>query len=234
MIESLSNNSLLQLALKSDPLSQGVLFFLVFLSIVSWGLILSKAFSLRKASQLAAAFSASLERPLTLYGLQKQVESAAQNPLRQLSSEALLLKKSEEPNHPELAIKAPVASKIGHNQFLERLERGIEAKIISEERRLNAGLSVLATLSSASPFIGLFGTVLGVIAALSSLGQAGGNHLSAIGPGIAGALVATAMGLLVAIPALIAYNLLRASSNTLAEEMRRWGLELMNLFDRSR
>jgi len=231
---SLMNNSLFQMVLKGDPLSQGVLMLLLFLSVISWGLILGKSLSLRKANQLSKRFADTLERPITLFGLQAQVESQQLNPLRQLSIEALLLKKTEEPLNPVLSIKAPVASKLGHSQFLERLERCLEAKLIQEERKLSKGLSFLATLSSSSPFIGLFGTVLGVIAALSSLGEVGGSHLSAIGPGIAGALVATAMGLLVAIPALIAYNLLRSAANNLSEEMRRWSLELLNLFDRSR
>ncbi len=87
-----------------------------------------------------------------------------------------------------------------------QLERSIAWSATSQVRRLERGMPFLATTGSAAPFIGLFGTVVGIIAAFQSIGEAGQASLAVVGPGIAEALVATAVGLLAAIPATIAYN----------------------------
>jgi biopolymer transport protein TolQ len=90
--------------------------------------------------------------------------------------------------------------------LLSRLGRSIEWGAAAQARRLERGLPFLATTGSTAPFIGLFGTVIGIIAAFQSIGEAGQASLSVVGPGIAEALVATAVGLLAAIPAMMAYN----------------------------
>jgi len=86
------------------------------------------------------------------------------------------------------------------------LTRAIEWTASREELRLERGLSFLATTGSAAPFIGLFGTVVGIIGAFQSIGRAGSASLAVVAPGIAEALIATAIGLLAAIPATIFYN----------------------------
>jgi len=87
-----------------------------------------------------------------------------------------------------------------------QLARSIAWASTAQVRRLERGMPFLATTGSATPFIGLFGTVVGIIAAFQSIGEAGQASLAVVGPGIAEALVATAVGLLAAIPATIAYN----------------------------
>lgn len=89
---------------------------------------------------------------------------------------------------------------------MTQLERTIAWSATAQVRRLERGMPFLATTGSATPFIGLFGTVVGIIAAFQSIGEAGQASLAVVGPGIAEALVATAVGLLAAIPATIAYN----------------------------
>jgi biopolymer transport protein TolQ len=91
-------------------------------------------------------------------------------------------------------------------RLVTQLERSIEWSAAAQVRRLERGMPLLATTGSAAPFIGLFGTVVGIIQAFQSIGQAGQASLAVVGPGIAEALVATAVGLLAAIPATIAYN----------------------------
>ena len=96
------------------------------------------------------------------------------------------------------------------------------------ENRLN----ILATISSAAPFVGLFGTVLGIINSFQSIGTTGVTSLAAVAPGISEALVATAAGLLAAIPALMGYNYFRKSGSfTLTNTMRNYGMELTNRFE---
>ena len=92
------------------------------------------------------------------------------------------------------------------DRLVTQLERTIALSATAQVRRLERGMPFLATTGSATPFIGLFGTVVGIIAAFQSIGEAGQASLAVVGPGIAEALVATAVGLLAAIPATIAYN----------------------------
>jgi biopolymer transport protein TolQ len=87
-----------------------------------------------------------------------------------------------------------------------QLSRSIVWEAAAQGRKLERGMSFLATTGSSTPFIGLFGTVVGIIAAFQSIGEAGQASLAVVGPGIAEALVATAIGLVTAIPATIAYN----------------------------
>ncbi len=94
----------------------------------------------------------------------------------------------------------------GRERLATQLERSISWASAAQVRRLERGMPFLATTGSAAPFIGLFGTVVGIIAAFQSIGEAGQASLAVVGPGIAEALVATAVGLLAAIPATIAYN----------------------------
>ena len=96
-----------------------------------------------------------------------------------------------------------------------------------EVRRLEKGMSTLATIASASPFIGLFGTVWGVMDAFTGLGSAGAASLRAVAPGIAEALITTAAGLFAAIPALIAYNHYLHSIRSIAARMDRFTAEFL-------
>ena len=109
-----------------------------------------------------------------------------------------------------------------------RLERVAEHNIGLQQEALQSRLNILATISSAAPFIGLFGTVLGIIDSFQSIGTSGVTSLAVVAPGISEALVATAAGLLAAIPALMAYNHFRSVSRQLSDNMRHFTLELTN------
>jgi len=104
------------------------------------------------------------------------------------------------------AARARDAGDRARARLVTQLERSIAWAASSQVRRLERGMPFLATTGSATPFIGLFGTVVGIIQAFQSIGEAGQASLAVVGPGIAEALVATAVGLLAAIPATIAYN----------------------------
>ena len=118
-----------------------------------------------------------------------------------------------------------------HN--LPALERVLALGSSEELTRLEQHMSWLATTASASPFIGLFGTVWGVIDAFRGLGQAGGASLRAVAPGISEALIATAFGLIAAIPALIFYNYFMHRIKEIGARMDDFGLEFINLAERS-
>jgi len=113
------------------------------------------------------------------------------------------------------------------------LERSLQLGISEELAKLERSMNWLATTASVSPFIGLFGTVLGIIDSFQALGQAGSASLRAVAPGISEALVATAMGLAAAIPAAIFYNHYGHVIREMGARMEDFSLEFMNLAERS-
>jgi len=123
----------------------------------------------------------------------------------------------------------------GRGKITNRLavERSIQLGISEELSKLERNMSWLATTASVSPFIGLFGTVLGIIRAFMDLSQMGSTSLKAVGPGIALALVATAVGLVAAIPAAIFYNLFNHRIRDIGTRMDDFALEFLNMAEHS-
>jgi biopolymer transport protein TolQ len=113
------------------------------------------------------------------------------------------------------------------------VERAIQLGISEELAKLERNMNWLATTASVSPFIGLFGTVLGIIRAFLDLSRMGSTSLSAVGPGIAMALIATAVGLLAAIPAAIFYNHFGHRIREIGARMDDFALEFLNLAERT-
>ena len=115
----------------------------------------------------------------------------------------------------------------------EAIVRTMQIGASEELTKLEQNLSWLATTASVSPFIGLFGTVLGIIRAFQNLGAAGSTSLRAVGPGISEALVATAVGLMAAIPAAIFYNHFGRLIKDTGDRMDNFALEFLNLVERN-
>ncbi|MCP5071157.1 MAG: hypothetical protein GY946_31730 [bacterium] len=115
---------------------------------------------------------------------------------------------------------------------LHTLSRQVAWAAAQEELRLEARLSFLATVGSASPFIGLFGTVIGIINAFTGIGASGSASLAVVAPGIAEALIATAIGLFAAIPATIFYNMFVARLRELHRAIELFGDELLGMLRR--
>jgi biopolymer transport protein TolQ len=201
-------------------LANAVLVILIIFSIYSWAIIFAKWSSFgaarkgdarflrafRKANGLEAVMVASEQfRPAPLVAV---FDSGYQEVSRQIKQRGGLSNRD--------AITRSL--QIGTNQQLSRLERN---------------LSWLATTASVSPFIGLFGTVLGIIRAFQNLGAAGSTSLRSVGPGISEALIATAAGLAAAIPAAMAYNHFGHQLKELGSTMDDFSLEFLNLIERS-
>ncbi len=116
---------------------------------------------------------------------------------------------------------------------MEALERSLVRAAHEQRRRLVRGMLFLATTSSAAPFIGLFGTVWGIMNAFQNIGRFGNANLAVVAPGISAALITTAAGLAAAIPALIAYNHLLSRVRDLSGDMQDFGLEFLNVVQKS-
>jgi biopolymer transport protein TolQ len=118
------------------------------------------------------------------------------------------------------------------SQIVENVERAMRVAFMRESDRLEAQLPFMATIGSVSPYVGLFGTVWGIMSAFVALGGVQQATLSMVAPGIAEALIATAMGLFVAIPAVIAYNRFLASIEQLLNDCENFQDEFINILER--
>jgi biopolymer transport protein TolQ len=115
---------------------------------------------------------------------------------------------------------------------VDNLERSMSNTCNTEMTRLESSLGFLATTGSASPFIGLFGTVWGIMETFQSIGTRGSATLAVVAPGISEALIATAAGLAAAIPAVIFYNYFLNQSKTMVQEMENFAAEFLNIVER--
>jgi biopolymer transport protein TolQ len=174
---------------------QLVLLLLIAMSVFSWAIILVKWRELRRAEQDSEAF-------LEVY--QEGSFDAAYQVARELDRSPLATVFLSA--YGELNRMSRLSDGGLTEMQAKALTRAIEWTASREEIRLERGLSFLATTGSAAPFIGLFGTVVGIIGAFQGIGRAGSASLAVVAPGIAEALIATAIGLLAAIPATIFYN----------------------------
>ncbi len=189
--QAASDFSVYGLVMHADPVVKGVLVILVLASIACWAVILEKAIRLirlsRDVRQLGEAerkaFAPESERGLT-HAVLIAAEREADEGVGH-----------DEPRSEERA----------------RLERAMRSALKTELQRLEVGLPFLATVGSTSPFIGLFGTVWGIVNSFTAIAQQKDTSLAVVAPGIAEALIATALGLAAAIPAVVAYNQIAVS-----------------------
>jgi len=209
---------------QTSGLARIILGILLALSILSWALILQKWRQLGGMDSKSARFMEVFH-----------AGGALPNPqtLRSRSGNTPLLSVFEA-GYTELATQlegaTPRASGAAAGVRVKSANAiGVEmySAAAEEVRRLEKGMSTLATIASASPFIGLFGTVWGVMDAFTGLGSAGAASLRAVAPGIAEALITTAAGLFAAIPALIAYNHYLHSIRSIAARMDRFTAEFL-------
>jgi biopolymer transport protein TolQ len=119
-----------------------------------------------------------------------------------------------------------------HHTIMENIERVVKKILATQTSRLEKGLTFLATTGNASPFIGLFGTVWGIMTSFRSIGMKGSATLAVVAPGIAEALIATAAGLAAAIPAVVAFNYFNRRVRSFQVEMGSFNADLVGLLER--
>jgi biopolymer transport protein TolQ len=189
-----SDLSLVSLLLAASPLVKLVLLLLAGLSVASWGVIFLKSRALRRASQESAEIWDQMEKTgSTLADLRDLA-----GPLQEAPEASVIRAGLDE--------WAKVGGAASGATSLDVVRHAVERASAREVIRMERYLNLLATTGSASPFIGLFGTVWGIMNTFRALGFSGSTSLSVVAPGIAEALVATAVGLAAAIPAVMAYN----------------------------
>jgi biopolymer transport protein TolQ len=202
--------NVVKLFMNADPVVKGVLLLLLAASVWSWAVIIDKLWRLKGASRAAReheARAAAAREPQDLAATEVRRQGADPAGLVLLAG---LTESTAEPRpQPETA-----------GERRERIERAMRLTLNAELRRLEARLPFLATLGSAAPFIGLFGTVWGIMRSFEGIAAAHNTSLAVVAPGIAEALFATAMGLAAAIPAVVAYNKITVDLGRFAGRMQ--------------
>jgi len=215
----LQQHSLWELVLAASPVAKVVLLLLLAASLMSWAVIFAKWSQFRNCGAANAAFLRAFRKAPALDAVAVALEQFRASPLTGVFDFGF----------QEVARQLKSHGRIVNKNALERaLQLGISEEVARLERRM----SWLATTATVSPFVGLFGTVLGIIDAFQGLGTAGSASLRAVAPGISEALVTTAAGLAAAIPAAVAYNAFGHSIKEFAARMDDFALEFMNLVER--
>lgn len=209
-----------ELVQRTPLLGMAVLAVLAIASVFSWTVIFSKFGSLRKATNADFRFLRAFRKANGLESVMVASEQFRPSPLVSVFDFG----------YEEVARQVKARGAIVNRVSIERsLQLGASEGLAKLERNMNW----LATTASVSPFIGLLGTVLGIIRAFEGLGAAGSTSLRAVAPGISESLIATAVGLAAAIPAAIFYNYFGSVVREVGARMDDFALEFMNLAERS-
>ncbi len=214
--------SLIALFLRATLIVKIVMLLLIVASFWSWAIIVQKHLVFRRARAQAAAFDAAFWSGEPLDELYARIGSTpASGPERVFAAGMAEWQRSHRSDGAMIAGAA------------QRIDRSMDVAIDREARELNSGLTFLASVGSASPFIGLFGTVWGIKSAFEEIALAQSTNLAVVAPGIAEALLATGLGLLAAIPATIFYNKLSDDSDTVASGYEQFADEFGTLLSRN-
>ena len=218
----MSNGSVIAILMNASHVVQFVLVVLVFFSLLCWAIIFSKWRKIRRALSADEQFQDIFWKADTLEALFRLTQHQ-EAPMANISLEAYAeYDRLKGRGHSMKTLRG----------WLDNIERSIEKAIIIELWQLENGIGWLATIGNASPFIGLFGTVWGIMRSFHEIGLRGSATLATVAPGISEALIATAIGLAVAIPAVIAYNWFTGTLSEVEGNLRCFKNDLMNLVER--
>jgi biopolymer transport protein TolQ len=215
-----SSSALAEMIHNSGPVAFTVLVLLLLASIFSWTIMLSKWSSLGRADKQSKRFLRAFRKSSRLSEVATVAEQFRPSPLVSVFSE--IHDEYQRQNGGRGLPRNPVA-----------LERAAATASSEALTTMESRMTWLATIAAIAPFIGLFGTVWGIIDAFHGLGTAGAATLRAVAPGISEALITTAAGLVVAIPAVIGYNQLTARLREQGARMDDFGRELLNAIENS-
>lgn len=207
------------LVLQAGPVAHTVLALLLLFSVISWSIILSKGSKFRRMRAQSGRFLRAFRK--------------ANGRLQDVSAVSEQFKPSPlvsvfEGGYEEYRRQSGAGSRNP-----TAVQRAVQIASSEEMTQMESRLPWLATTGAITPFVGLFGTVWGIIDAFQGLGNAGAATLRAVAPGISAALITTAAGLFTAIPAVIAYNQYMQQIKEFGARMDDFGLELLNIVDRS-
>ncbi len=216
---SFIGGEIVDLVLQTGTVAKAVLLFLLAFSVLSWAVILSKWRLIKSAQRQSARFLRAFRKAQRIQDIAAMADQFRPSPLVGVFDGAVAEFKRQMGTTG--SIRNPTA-----------VQRAMQIASSEEITRLESNVPWLAITGAVTPFIGLFGTVWGIIDAFHGLGAAGAATLRAVAPGISEALITTAAGLAAAIPAVIAYNLIIGSIRELATRNDDFTLEMLNLVER--
>mgnify|MGYP001278350803 CR=1 FL=1 len=228
------------LVVQAGLVAKAVLLLLLSFSLMSWTLIFMKFGVFRRGQRESTQFLRIFRSAKNLTAVFEESKRFAKSPIVNMFQEGYrelsqLVKGSQGPSNQGLAaneLRATVAEMPIYKEPLELISRTLRHASMKEVAQQERHLIFLATTGNVAPFVGLFGTVWGIMDAFASIGQAGSANLGAVAPGVAEALITTAAGLGAAIPAVIAYNYFLNRVRRQATEMEMFGLEFLTLAER--
>jgi biopolymer transport protein TolQ len=208
------------LVAQSGPVAKTVLLILLIFSVISWAIILAKWSMIRKARARSGRFMRAFRKAQRLQDMATVAEQFRPSPL------VGVFEGGFEEYRRQIAAGGALRSGAA-------IQRAMQIAASEEMTRFERSLPWLAITGAVSPFVGLFGTVWGIIDAFHGLGTAGAATLRAVAPGISEALITTAAGLVAAVPAVIAYNLIGSSIREFAARGDDFALEMLNAVERT-
>jgi biopolymer transport protein TolQ len=222
------NAGILEILWTAGPVAKVVLGILLFFSIVSWALIVEKWWQFRRVRRQSLAFVKVFREGRRASVVQTAARKYRDSPLGQLYAAAY----TEISGVPDVDHVIDDGDEGLPSERLDAVHRAMRRAASLEVAQLERYLPFLATTASATPFIGLFGTVWGIMSAFHGIGAQGSASLAVVAPGISEALIATAAGLAAAIPAVIGYNYFVNRVRHWATEMEGFTLDLLNVLSR--
>ena len=207
-----------------------VLFILIFFSVISWAIIFFKLLQVYRANSESERFLDFFWKTKRFDAINSQLDRFTNSPLTVLFSEGYgelkrLVEKGDQKEELDI-----MSTELGG---IENIARALRRATTSEITRLEKYVTFLATTGSTTPFIGLFGTVWGIMNAFKGIGETGSASLAVVAPGISEALIATAIGLVAAIPAVMAYNHFQHKIKVLIATMDNFSTEFLNIVQRT-
>ena len=225
----------MSLVARSGPVAKVVLLILALFSVSSWAITLYKWREYRRARSQTASFLEVFRKSSKFSEVQAVCRTLTDSPLVGLFQAgyaeltAQMRRAASRPTRPDRRGRRLVQLL----RSLDAVDRALLRAVAVELNRLERRVTFLATTASISPFIGLFGTVWGIMTAFQAIGATGASNLAIVAPGIAEALIATAAGLFAAIPAVYFYNYFTQRVKLFASEMDDFALEFLNICERN-
>jgi len=217
--------SMLGLFLMADPIVKAVMLGLILASIWTWAMIFAKRTTLAKMNKKATIFEDSFWSGEPLDKIYQRVKNSKPDPM--LSTFSAGMQEWQAGVAHGLPTKESMQASLR-----QRVERAMNVAIGREISALERGMTFLASVGSTAPFIGLFGTVWGIMNSFSAIANSNNTSLAVVAPGIAEALFATALGLVAAIPAVIGYNVFSNGINRYADRLEAFADEFSAILSR--
>ena len=205
--------SLLNLFLRADIIVKSVIIMLIACSIYSWAIIIEKFKLFKKINLESEAFEEKFWKARSAETFYNSLPTNVENPMASMFKDSM-----------QTLLKSKSKSNLN-----ERMSKMLEVNIEKQMAKLDKGFTFLATVGSTAPFIGLFGTVWGIMNSFQSIAISRNTSLAIVAPGIAEALFATALGLLAAIPAVVAYNKFNNDSRKYSQKLENFSKRFLSI-----